>query len=401
MRIAVAMANTAGGYLVFFVNNTYDNPNFLTNHLSEVSIPIVKTFTNFTLGVDYNISADIVFGHLSIVVEIYKAVDEAFFSRSETSEHRQIYYIFAHDEHTWQIKLYDRAKRDDKKLVKSIHDEWYRYGDEDEGNDNDSYSFLYRNIFKYMSLEAFITSLHSGTWRFFEPHKWSDKFERRFYCANYQLPMTPDSTPQLFATCVTKCRNSEAAWKVYSLGQGLGGHCVQIKLDIGKLRRQIRANKVRYYERVITYHNEGYLFNLHLPGKPGYSKYFKYFNLKSFLRLLALKRDAYSYEQEVRLFVIPKPKQPRDPRKKPLHHDLKISWKDVIEEVRVDRNCSYAELLAIITACHKAGIDSRFSKRGKYPKGVPNITAPVGSVKIPFRLFNIDDMPGPAKITIK
>ena len=73
----------------------------------------------------------------------------------------------------------------------------------------------YTKVFKYMTLDVFLTSLYCGTWRFFEPSKWKDKFEQRFYCANYALPTAKGHTPQLFATCVTRGKNSEAAWKVY------------------------------------------------------------------------------------------------------------------------------------------------------------------------------------------
>ena len=69
----------------------------------------------------------------------------------------------------------------------------------------------YQKIYKYMTLETFMTCLYTGTWRFFEPNKWQDKYEIRFYCADYQFPNAHEAAPKLFATCVTRERNSEAS----------------------------------------------------------------------------------------------------------------------------------------------------------------------------------------------
>lgn len=176
-----------------------------------------------------------------------------------------------------------------------------------------------------MTLDVFLTSLYCGTWRFFEPSKWKDKFEQRFYCANYALPTAKGHTPQLFATCVTRAKNSEAAWKVYSNGQGLGAHCLQLELDIIELRKQLRASGLHFEEKLIEYESENKIMNLHKKRKPYYKDYFSSFTLNSFLRLLSLKREAYSYEEELRLFVIPKTNGKRNKCKKAQHQDLKIN----------------------------------------------------------------------------
>lgn len=55
-----------------------------------------------------------------------------------------------------------------------------------------------------MTLETFMTCLYTGTWRFFEPNKWQDRYERRFYCADYLFPNAQTDAPKLYATCVTR-----------------------------------------------------------------------------------------------------------------------------------------------------------------------------------------------------
>ena len=104
----------------------------------------------------------------------------------------------------------------------------------------------YRTVYKYMSLEAFILSLYKGAWKFFEPTKWNDRFERRFYCANFS-PDKNSEASKLFATCVTKKQNNEAAWKVYAHGLGLGAHCVQLELDVAHLREEFDHSSSQYH----------------------------------------------------------------------------------------------------------------------------------------------------------
>lgn len=254
----------------------------------------------------------------------------------------------------------------------------------------------YTKIFKYMALDVFLTSLYCGTWRFFEPSKWKDKFEQRFYCANYALPTAKGHTPQLFATCVTRSKNSEAAWKVYSNGQGLGAHCLQLELDIIELRKQLRASEFHFEEKLIEYESENKIMNLHKKRKPYYKDYFSSFTLNSFLRLLSLKREAYSYEEELRLFVIPKINGKRNKCKKAQHQDLKIKWCDIITKVRIDKKCSDAELLSIQRACFSVGINPIIKNytfiRNKKPSN--------GLKEVEFERYDIDDMPGTSSITI-
>jgi len=68
-------------------------------------------------------------------------------------------------------------------------------------------------------------------------------------------------------------------------------------------------------------------------------------------------------EQELRLFLIPKNGGgQRNNSQKAEHRDIKITWKDVIKKVRVDKNCSEAELVAITRACFYVGINPKFIK---------------------------------------
>lgn len=249
-----------------------------------------------------------------------------------------------------------------------------------------------------MTIEAFLISLYAKTWRFFEPNKWNDKYEQRFYCAKYQIPDAEHATPQLFATCVTRKQNSEAAWKVYSHGQGLGSHCVQLELDIDELRAELRNNGLGIAEMPVEYKEENYILDLHKKDKSkDYAKYFTSFSFDKFLKLLTLKRDAYSYEQEIRIFAIPKDYAQRSLGNTSQCKDLAIDWSKVIRKVRIDQDCTDAELISVQQACFFVGINPIIQGYAF----IGNIHKPANCVDKEFERFDIDAMPGSSRITIK
>lgn len=200
----------------------------------------------------------------------------------------------------------------------------------------------------------------------------------------------------MFATCVTRERNSEAAWKVYSHGQGLGAHCLQLEIDIVELRKQLRATGYQFEEKPIEYIPENIILDLHKKRKPYYKNYFTSFTLNSYLRLLSLKRDAYTYEKELRLFIIPHNGMRRNKGKKAQFMDINIDWKNIITRVRVDKKCSDAELVSIQRACFTIGINPVI----KNYNFIGTVPIPSGLKDVEFEKFDIDEMPGTSSITI-
>ena len=365
IHLIVAMANTTGGLIIFGVDERTMSVVGILGDNEYLIHKIATEIERLSIGITYSLITETINEKNVIILEIKKSESTSFFSRVETTPARQIAYKF-----------------------KEIDNGQYSISNEKE--------MRYSKVYKFMTLEAFLTSLYCGTWRFFEPSKWNDRFEQRFYCANYTIPTAIGNTPQLFATCVTRERNSEAAWKVYSNGQGLGARCLQLELDIVELRKQLRATAYQFEEKLIEYVPENVILDLHKKRKPYYKKYFTSFTLESYLRLLSLKRDAYTYEKELRLFIIPHNGKQRNKGKKAQFMDVKIDWKNIIKKVRVDKKCSDAELVSIQRACFTIGINPVI-------KGYNFIgTAPeLGGLKdIEFEKFDIDEMPGTSSITI-
>lgn len=363
-RQIVAMANTGGGVIVFGVNERTKSVVGLHGDYNQLIDGIEQAIKKLSIGIVYSLTREVVNDKDVVILEIKEAVSTAYFSRVDTTPARQLAYRYL-DKSEESISLSKEEMR-------------------------------YTKVYKYMTLESFITSLYSRKWRFFEPSKWNDKYEQRFYCANYTFSEARGNTPQLFATCVTKAKNSEAAWKVYSHGQGLGAHCVQLELDIVELRKQLRASGLRFEEKPIEYVHENVILNLHKKNRSYYNEYFRSFTLNSFLNLLSLKRDAYKYEQELRLFVIPNNGEKRNTGKKAQSQDMIIDWKRVITKVRVDKKCSDAELVSVQRACFSVGINPII----KNYTFIGNISPSENLKEIEFERFNIDDMPGTSRITI-
>lgn len=363
-RILVALSNNLGGYLIIGVVEQAKGCIIvgISESENEIRSYLNKAISKYTTGLKYVLSFEKIKNKHIAVVRIEPSDSIVYYSRRETSPERQISYVLSGDKIVAAEKM------------------------------------LYRRVFKYMTIESFLLSLYGRSWRFQEPSKWDDRFEQRFYCANYKIAGAAGNTPQLFATCVTRAKNSEAAWKVYAHGQGLGAHCLQLEIDIVELRSQLNATRNIIIEKQVDYKDERYILDLHKKRSKYYSKYFSHFSFKNFIDLLTLKREAYTYEQEVRLFAIPDMTiSTRNKWKKARSLDIPIDWKKVIKNVRIDKNCSAGELKAIQQACYTVGINPVF--RSSLLGG--GITSPAGAATILFESFDIDDMPGNVGITIK
>ncbi len=274
---------------------------------------------------------------------------------------------------------------------------FYRRGEKLEAE-----RFQYQRVFKYMTIDAFIASLENDSWLFWEPSKWHDKYEQRFYCANYHNIVSRDFSPcRVYATCVTKEQNSEAAWKVYAGREGLQTHCVQIELNVGSLLAQFQSSEYLFFERRVIYENENYINELHKSDSKDHSYYFSDFSFRSFLDLLSLKREAYRYENEIRFFACEQePQRDRNIGAKAKSAPIGMKWRDAIKSIRIDNSCTDSELIAFRYSCWNAGINPIFKGKNR---NLPEKSHPDTSslIEIETTLFDIDEMPGGARITIQ
>lgn len=369
-KVLVGLANAGGGHLIIGIEEGVNGCKAVGLRGSEgAAIRMVETVCNeFSIHINTAVTKANVKGNDILIVEVHPLNAVTYYSRPSSPERLYAYT---------RIGDGSTLKTDDTKT--------------------------YQKIYKYMTLETFMTCLYTGTWRFFEPNKWQDKYERRFYCADYQFPNAHDTAPKLFATCVTRERNSEASWKVYAGGTGLNQHCLQLELNLVEFRKQLQASEFLLEEKVVTYEHDGYIENLHKTANSNYHNYFQPFSRRNFISLLSLKRKAYEYEKEVRFFLIPKnPQGERSHGKqKSDYQDIPIKWAKLIKSVRIDKHCSPAELKSLQQACFAAGINPKFSCGALMGGGKPHDIPPSHSIDIAFDLFCIDDMQGSSRLKIK
>ena len=229
-------------------------------------------------------------------------------------------------------------------------------------------------LYKYMDLESALLSLDqrpadgenpekNPNLRFVEPTSWDDQYEGRFYNAIFNgKEIDAEKTPFLYACCFSSKRENEAAWILYSHNRtGLASRCVEFTINKFKLREQLVKNlkDSSIYIGSVEYKNKEIIDNLHLPVlndkenkvNEDYQYYFKHFTFEHYLKLLLLKRTTFEHEREVRIFLIPDSdkgnKKVRRGKKgdfingeKPKCKFVNIDWIDVIDDVKIDKNCT-------------------------------------------------------------
>lgn len=205
-------------------------------------------------------------------------------------------------------------------------------------------------FYKYMNVERAIQFLKTGEYYFVEPTAWQDPYEKRFYTADYSHfdSFIPGVT---YATCLTDKISNEAAWKMYrDEGGGLKNRSVRFDIRRSMMLRymdgEIRDAKIVFGKANYRY-TTSVINKIHKPDSPAqYGKYFSDFSEESFLKLLLIKRKAFEYESEVRMFVVPHPHQPINIDRDSAKYIFKFSkeaMKSMIEQISIDPSCTELE----------------------------------------------------------
>lgn len=252
-------------------------------------------------------------------------------------------------------------------------DEIYSY---DSKNVNRTNILLFGNVFdkrtvyKYIDRRKFIEyvkKLNDGfTICFQEPSQWTDPYESRFYEADYSSLNNInflDGHRKMYACCFAMHIESEPSWKMYVDDNNNNDDrkiCIQLKINfkalLDYLNYYIKEKLEGNYMLVagsVTYKEKSEINKLHRPDKNGNlnSLYFKNFSFTKYLKLLMIKRKAYIYEDEIRLFLIPtKDEVIKDriiiqiPAECPPSVKAKDKWGKIIDMLYLDPNSKDEEL---------------------------------------------------------
>ena len=164
---------------------------------------------------------------------------------------------------------------------------------------------------KYISFEHLEKSIREKMIAFVSPKTWQDPFERLFYNANFERYNY--EKPNIFCMCLTENagQNEAASWKMYQ--NGTNEKMIKVKFNAVEMLRQLDefciSKEWRIYIGKIDYSFKSREISLSYKSEKMLKNYFpknpKDFSDEYYLKLLLLKRKAFEFEQEVRMFLVP------------------------------------------------------------------------------------------------
>lgn len=165
---------------------------------------------------------------------------------------------------------------------------------------------------KYMPFKYLKENIENNKIVFVSPKTWRDPFERLYYSAENYKKYNNFKKPNIFCMCLTKnaSQNEDAAWKMYH--DGTTEKILRVTFNVEKMLKQLDIycldNNFSIYIGDINYCFEKLdaITTLHKISNPKHNDYFKDdFGIENYLQLLLIKRKAFEFEQEVRIFLVP------------------------------------------------------------------------------------------------
>lgn len=179
-----------------------------------------------------------------------------------------------------------------------------------------------RRIYKYIRINKAVEWMlnpNGGKLIFKEPNAWEDPTEKAMYEAKL---LDKDGNeyrhPKVFASCFTKNIASDASWTVYQhvkVNDTQPRGCIKLSIRfeglLSQLRKWIKEEEKKGRKFTLYYGNVVYKEwdDIEKVQIPKSSIRQKVFNdsapiQENFLKLLLLKRKAYEYENELRIFLV-------------------------------------------------------------------------------------------------
>lgn len=164
-------------------------------------------------------------------------------------------------------------------------------------------------VFKYMPLERFVKSVDNKELVFVSPETWYDPFEQLYY--GIDCSSRGYSTEDIACMCVSEksSTNEDACWRVYG---GSNNKTVRLSINHASLMQLLdKYADSEGFEVFIGKVNYAFekkdIKGLHNVSSPHYNDYFpSIMKVEHYLSLMLLKRSAFKYENEVRIFLVRK-----------------------------------------------------------------------------------------------
>lgn len=162
-------------------------------------------------------------------------------------------------------------------------------------------------VFKYMPLERFVQSVEKKQLVFVNPETWYDPFEQLYH--GIDCSIKGYKCEDIACMCVSEksSTNEDASWRVYA-----GSNNKTVRLSIEKtvlfalLDDYAKHNDYHVYIGKVNYtFDKNEIMRLHEKKARHHQDFFpKKMKREHYLSVMLLKRKAFSYENEVRIFLV-------------------------------------------------------------------------------------------------
>ena len=183
------------------------------------------------------------------------------------------------------------------------------------------YKGEYTRVYRYMQYPDLKLSLQKKNFAFMTPNNWEDLYEQRFWKTDYSALNLSFKTPKFACLCITpeKRDDTAASWKMYCKeafekpDSEYDNNLVRLSLDFSKFIDALNTwaiiHKTEVYISAVDYS----FSQTELGGEIRYdSRYFPQgFDIEDYFKVLSLKRPYYSFEREIRIFVLEPSKGPK------------------------------------------------------------------------------------------
>lgn len=167
------------------------------------------------------------------------------------------------------------------------------------------------SYYKYTKLKFLEEDLDKKQITFVSPLLWKeDSYEVRFYECGYHKLSPSFTEPHFFCLCLAskQTENEDAKWMRYGKGNDLiVKETIKMSELLSLLDGVTKIGQIDFYVGDAIYLDKEEIRKItRARGAFGDSNYFTNFTIEKYLSLFLLKRISFLYENEIRIFAIPK-----------------------------------------------------------------------------------------------
>lgn len=165
-------------------------------------------------------------------------------------------------------------------------------------------------LYKYMTASRVLDLLENNSHLlgFVSPESWYDPYETKYLNTDYTA-LNGYRQPKIYCFCARMDNlNEEASWKIYKKENEpllrISIRTIDLLLAIDQFAKENDCDV--YFSKVDYRLKKKEIDELYLPSSPYHSEFFNNLDDKQYVRIMSLKRWAFNYENEYRIFIIPR-----------------------------------------------------------------------------------------------